>query len=178
MERIYEWTPDECIPQFYMDPSIFKSIHTDMEDLGIPSWAASPEDFIKKHRMALESPYVSCNLHHWLDLLFGYKLTGQAAVRAKNVVLPVVTGGDAAAGTGPKPPTRGFVQLFHRPHPVRHSAFSHRELEQLIQEDALAGDMGLNSDTVLVDMQVRRRQFNRAQNTPRSLYQNPNRKWY
>eukprot|EP00013_Stygamoeba_regulata_P001477 CAMPEP_0177633036 /NCGR_PEP_ID=MMETSP0447-20121125/2620_1 /TAXON_ID=0 /ORGANISM="Stygamoeba regulata, Strain BSH-02190019" /LENGTH=322 /DNA_ID=CAMNT_0019134663 /DNA_START=240 /DNA_END=1204 /DNA_ORIENTATION=- len=27
MERMYQWSPDECIPEFYTDPTIFVSIH-------------------------------------------------------------------------------------------------------------------------------------------------------
>ncbi|KAL0393360.1 UNVERIFIED_CONTAM: protein GFS12, partial [Sesamum radiatum] len=55
MQRLYQWTPDECIPEFYCDPRIFCSLHSSMPDLAVPSWAGTPEEFIKLHRDALEA---------------------------------------------------------------------------------------------------------------------------
>lgn len=42
-----------------------------VDEVALPPWAASADDFLRQHRAALESPYVSANLHHWLDLIFG-----------------------------------------------------------------------------------------------------------
>jgi beige protein homolog 1 len=52
----------------------------------LPPWAkGDPKIFIAKHREALESPYVSRNLHRWIDLVFGHKQKGEAALEAVNV---------------------------------------------------------------------------------------------
>ncbi|ORX90794.1 hypothetical protein K493DRAFT_287634 [Basidiobolus meristosporus CBS 931.73] len=112
MQRLFEWTPDECIPEFYTDPSIFKSIHPDMPDLMLPKWANSAEDFIEKHADALESDYVSANLHSWVDLTFGYKLNGIEAIESKNVALPLIPENEMFMKHGVK-------QLFSEPHPQR-----------------------------------------------------------
>ncbi|KAH0733837.1 hypothetical protein KY285_009544 [Solanum tuberosum] len=135
MQRLYQWTPDECIPEFYCDPQIFYSIHSGMSDLAVPSWAGTPEEFIKLHRDALESDRVSQQLHHWIDITFGYKLCGDAAVAAKNVMLT------SSAPTKPK--SVGRRQLFTKPHPPRRLAkTSEAEMNQLptsdVTEHALA----------------------------------------
>ena len=61
-------------------------------------------------RAALESDHVSRELHHWIDCTFGYKLSGEAALANKNVVLN---------SEGSMPHERGIVQLFHEAHPAR-----------------------------------------------------------
>ncbi|KAD4385173.1 hypothetical protein E3N88_25341 [Mikania micrantha] len=111
MHRLYQWTPDECIPEFYYDPKIFQSQHVGMSDLAVPSWASNPVEFIKLHRDALESYRVSCQIHHWIDIIFGYKMSGEAAIAAKNVMLP------PSEPTNPK--SAGRCQLFSLPHPAR-----------------------------------------------------------
>lgn len=56
-----------------------------VDDVELPPWAKSPKDFIKKSRQAMESDYVSDRLHHWIDLIFGYKQRGEEALLADNL---------------------------------------------------------------------------------------------
>lgn len=86
----------ELIPEFfYMPEFLINSNHFEfgqlqnghsVNDVELPPWAnGDPKVFIAKNREALESTYVSKNLHHWIDLIFGYKQNGPEAVKALNV---------------------------------------------------------------------------------------------
>ncbi|GIL63865.1 hypothetical protein Vafri_17729, partial [Volvox africanus] len=138
VEAMLARTPDECLPQLYTDAQIFRSIHPELPDLQLPEWASSPQEFIRWHRALLESDHVSRHLHHWLDLFFGYKLLGLAAVAAKNVYLttqpqPRTGAAVAAPGVGawsatadgpgataqPYAPLGMHPPLFLSPHPPR-----------------------------------------------------------
>ncbi|KAL2663924.1 hypothetical protein AAZV13_02G129300 [Glycine max] len=86
----------ELIPEFFYMPEFLenrfnldlgeKQSGEKVGDVVLPLWAkGSAREFISKHREALESNYVSENLHHWIDLIFGYKQRGKAAEESVNV---------------------------------------------------------------------------------------------
>ncbi|KAF5298434.1 hypothetical protein FQR65_LT01213 [Abscondita terminalis] len=56
-----------------------------VDDVALPAWADDPKHFVKTLRDALESDYVSENLHLWIDLIFGYKQRGEEAEKARNL---------------------------------------------------------------------------------------------
>lgn len=94
-------TTQELIPEFYdvTKKGGFLQNHlkinfgtkhdgTPVNNVQLPPWAKnSPEHFVKKFREALESDYVSNNLNHWIDLIFGYKQKGKEAIKANNCEL-------------------------------------------------------------------------------------------
>jgi len=98
----------------------------------LPPWSqGKPRLFIQIHRQALESSWVRDHLHHWIDLIFGFKQNGPAAVESINVFHPSTYAGfDAKEGNDDDPIERsakltmirsyGQVprQLFRQPHPM------------------------------------------------------------
>ncbi|CAL9114662.1 unnamed protein product [Musa textilis] len=132
----------ELIPEFYYMPEFLVNLNSyhlgvkqDGEPLGdvaLPPWAkGSPEEFIYRNREALESEYVSSNLHHWIDLVFGYKQRGKPAMEAANIFYYLTYEGavdlenmddmlqkssieDQIANFGQSP-----IQIFRKKHPRR-----------------------------------------------------------
>ncbi|MED6216742.1 hypothetical protein PIB30_010777 [Stylosanthes scabra] len=132
----------ELIPEFFYMPeflvnsnSYHLGVKQDGEPLGdicLPPWAkGSPEEFIRRNREALESEYVSSNLHQWIDLVFGYKQRGKPAVEAANIFYYLTYEGavdletmeddlqraaieDQIANFGQTP-----IQIFRKKHPRR-----------------------------------------------------------
>ncbi|NWQ87985.1 WDFY4 protein, partial [Burhinus bistriatus] len=93
----------ELIPEFFYLPEFLTNANhfelgcmqdgTVLGDVQLPPWAdGDPHKFILLHRQALESDYVSAHLHHWIDLIFGHKQHGSAAVEAVNIYHPYFYG--------------------------------------------------------------------------------------
>ncbi|OHT10399.1 hypothetical protein TRFO_20364 [Tritrichomonas foetus] len=79
----------ELIPEFFFCADFLRNEDNnafggDVNNVELPPWAKNALHFIYLHRQALESEYVSQHLHEWIDLIWGYKQTGQAAEDADN----------------------------------------------------------------------------------------------
>lgn len=119
----------ELIPEFFCFPEFLRNLNQleGMEDVVLPPWAATPEDFIRIHRLALESEHVSAQLHHWIDLIFGSKQKGTEAVEACNVFYYLaydeLIDGNKVTDLNIELEINRFgqvpAQLFTRPHPSR-----------------------------------------------------------
>ncbi|KAF3785698.1 SPIRRIG protein [Nymphaea thermarum] len=134
----------ELIPEFFYMPEFLENrFHLDLGekqsgekvgDVLLPPWAkGSAREFIRKHREALESNYVSENLHHWIDLIFGYKQRGKAAEESVNVFYHYTYEGSVDIDSVSDPAMKASIlaqinhfgqtprQLFLKPHVKRRS---------------------------------------------------------
>ncbi|XP_058444143.1 neurobeachin isoform X10 [Malaya genurostris] len=134
----------ELIPEWYFLPEMFynssdyrlgqREDGSNVGDVELPPWAKTPEEFVRINRMALESEFVSCQLHQWIDLIFGYKQRGPEAMRATNVFYYLTYEGSVDLDTITDPVTREAIEnqirnfgqtpslLLMEPHPPRSSA--------------------------------------------------------
>ncbi|XP_052323452.1 neurobeachin-like isoform X2 [Oncorhynchus keta] len=150
----------ELIPEFYYLPEMFgnsNGYHLGQRedgkmvcDVELPPWANKPEDFVRINRMALESEFVSCQLHQWVDLIFGYKQRGPEAVRALNVFHQLTYEGSVSLDSITDPALREAMekqilivgqtpsQLLIEPHPPRSSAM---HLSPLMFKDQMQQDV-------------------------------------
>eukprot|EP00794_Sanderia_malayensis_P020579 gene20579-22605_t len=90
----------ELIPEFFFLPEFLENSEgynfgvrqngIQVNEVNLPPWTPQNDArlFVNIHRQALESQCVSSSLHHWIDLVFGYKQDGPAARKAINVFHP------------------------------------------------------------------------------------------
>ena len=131
----------EITPEWFTTPDMFRNINNFdfgltqdgevISDVELPKWAKTAEEFVKIHREALESDYVSEHLHEWIDLIFGYKQRGHDSIEACNVFyyltyygavdLYAITDETLRKATELQIAHFGQVplQLFNTPHPAR-----------------------------------------------------------
>nr|XP_056711869.1 lipopolysaccharide-responsive and beige-like anchor protein isoform X1 [Euleptes europaea] len=158
----------ELIPDFYYLPEMFVNENnynlgvmddgTVVSDVELPPWAKTPEEFVRINRLALESEFVSCQLHQWIDLIFGYKQQGPEAVRALNVFYYLTYEGavnlnsitDPVLREAAEAQIRSFgqtpSQLLIEPHPPRSSAM---QVYLLLQSPLMFTDQA-QQDVIMV----------------------------
>jgi Beige/BEACH domain len=79
-----------CRPELFLNTNKFPLGRTQtgklVDDVVLPPWAmGSAHEFVRINRLALESEYVSRNIHFWIDLIFGYKQRGLESEVAHNI---------------------------------------------------------------------------------------------
>lgn len=136
----------ELIPEFFYLPEMFMNLNkynmgltqdnNVVDDVELPKWAKNAHDFVRINRMALESEFVSCQIHQWIDLIFGYKQRGPEAIRNCNVFYYLTYEGavnlesieDQVTKEAIESQIKNFgqtpCQLLTEPHPPRSSAIS------------------------------------------------------
>lgn len=135
-------------------------------DVELPPWASSAADFTAKCREALECDHVSENLHHWIDLIFGFKQRGPEAIKADNLFYYLTYEGavdleaiaDRVEREGMESQIMEFgqtpKQLFTIPHPQRITASAmarQAELGDFVSEVTMGALSAGLEDVVLVD---------------------------
>ncbi|KAL7722240.1 Beige/BEACH domain containing protein [Entamoeba marina] len=132
-------SPLELIPQFFCLPQILHNFNrldfgrrrdnAEVDDAILPPWAQnSSRCFVAYNLLALESSYVSQNLPDWIDLIFGFKQRGRAAIDSCNVypalsyscdLLGLTPERRIAAAAQIRHCGQTPLQLFKNPHPRR-----------------------------------------------------------
>ena len=91
LSDVRELTPEfYCCPEILLNQNNLQMGKTQegvlVNDVELPEWCqGDPYRYVVQLRRAFESDYVSQNLQHWLDLIFGYRQTGREAEKALNV---------------------------------------------------------------------------------------------
>lgn len=151
----------ELIPEFYFLPSFLVNINNVnlgvtqkdeiVSDVALPPWANNDAtEFIRMQRQALESKYVSENLHQWIDLIFGFKQQGKAALDAMNVFIHLTYEGEVDVDEIDDPILRSATisqinnfgqcpsRIFSKPHPRKIVPDVTKRLGELILVDPSA----------------------------------------
>lgn len=81
-EAAAEGRGSELTPEFFSVPHVLS------DAVALPPWASTAFDYVATNREALESEFVSMHLNEWIDLLFGCKQQGDAALAASNSYHP------------------------------------------------------------------------------------------
>lgn len=143
MSDVRELTPEFFyLPEFLTNVNKYdfgtKQVSGELvNDVKLPKWAkGDPHIFVAKHREALESPYVSQNLPDWIDLIFGYKQRGEAAIEATNVFNHLSYAGakdlDKIDDRVEHVATIGIIHSFGQtPHQVFQKQHPYRELDRV-----------------------------------------------
>ena len=122
---------EELPPEFFYMPDFLGTLQTDgtySETVGLPPWAKDPIEFVYLHRKALESEYVSNNLHKWIDMIWGSANKGTQSINKLSSVSKKLSADkfkvedeetvrlriEAIEAKGELP-----VKLFTDPHPAR-----------------------------------------------------------
>jgi hypothetical protein len=153
----------ELIPEFYCLPDfLYNSGHLPLTtttegrtvaDVALGQWVTNPFEFVRTKQHFLQSEFVSRNLQHWIDLIFGYKSRGEAAVEAKNLFHPLcytqTTDDDDDRDWLEKEATKTYIinfgqccsQVFKAQHPSITKQFSRNHI---MTNPELVCVMGLN----------------------------------
>ncbi|XP_030603751.1 lysosomal-trafficking regulator isoform X3 [Archocentrus centrarchus] len=148
----------ELIPEFFYLPEFL--VNREGFDFGVrqngervnhvnlPPWARNdPRLFILIHRQALESDQVSQTLCQWIDLVFGLKQKGKAAVQAINVFHPATYFGmDVSAVEDPvqRRALETMIKTYGQtPRQLFNTSHISRTSTKLMMEGELPAAMGL-----------------------------------